>query len=84
MATRLLFFGALREPAGAAERIVDLPQDVTDGADLIDWLAADDETLGAALKAPSVRMCVDQVMTKREADIRGAAEIAFMPPFSGG
>lgn len=85
MTTRLLFFGSLREKAGGGERVVEIPQGVDTIASLVDWIAADDDTLKEALLTPSVRVTVDQeIMLDREASLRRAEEIAFMPPFSGG
>lgn len=85
MQTRILFFGALKGPAGGGERVVDLPSDVTTLAALIDWLSRGDDALKAALRAPSVRVAVDRSMLGDQSERFGAAgEIAFMPPFSGG
>jgi molybdopterin synthase sulfur carrier subunit len=83
--TRLLFFGSLREKAGGAERIVEIPRGVDTIASLVDWIAADDDMLKAALLAPLVRVAVDQeIMVDRKEPLRPAEEVAFMPPFSGG
>ena len=84
MATKLLFFGALKDLAGAAERLVDLPAAVTTGDALIDWIAEGDAALKEALKRPGVRLCIDQTIASDDAAIGDAREIAFLPPFSGG
>ncbi len=84
MATRILFFGALKEPAQGAARLVDLPTDVTNAEQLIDWIAKDDTALKSALDERSVRICVDQEITPRAQSFETPAEIAFLPPFSGG
>lgn len=85
MATRLLFLGSLRESACGGERMVDVPERVDSITSLVEWIAADDPALKAALLAPSVRVAVDQeIIVDRRAPLRGAEEIAFMPPFSGG
>lgn len=84
MATRLLFFGALKDAAGCAERMVDLPAGATTGEALIGWLASGDDALKAALTRPGVRLCIDQTIAPKTAAIGEAKEIAFLPPFSGG
>jgi molybdopterin converting factor small subunit len=82
--TRILFFGNLKDIAGCAERIVELPAGVINTVTLIDWLAADDRSLADALRSDNVRIAIDQEIMKMDVDFRTANEIAFMPPFSGG
>ncbi|MBB5519325.1 MoaD/ThiS family protein [Amphiplicatus metriothermophilus] len=84
MAIRVLFFGRLHEVVGAREREIEPPDWVDTPAALIDWLAAGDARIGAALSAPSVRVAVDQAIVERDSPLAGAREVAFMPPFSGG
>lgn len=83
--TRLLFFGRLREVAGSRERVVALPDHVETVADLRTWISDGDAALGAALRGRGIHVVVDQVICNRDAErITSAAEIAFMPPLSGG
>jgi molybdopterin synthase sulfur carrier subunit len=84
MATRILFFGPLKEAAGCGERTVDLPPQVKDAASLIEYLADGDAYVSDALSASSVKIAVDKTIIGPGAPIHGAEEIAFMPPFSGG
>lgn len=84
MATRILFFGPLKETAGCGERTVELPPQVTDAASLIAYLADGDAHISEALSATSVKIAVDKTIIGPGAPVRGAEEIAFMPPFSGG
>lgn len=84
MQTRILFFGALKEAAGVSERMEALPSSVTTPDMLIEYLAADDPRLMAALQAPSIRIAVDQEIMQRDDIIDAPSEVAFMPPFSGG
>ncbi len=83
MATRILFFGALREWAGGAEKLIETPARLS-VAELIDFISDDDAELRAALSAPSVRIAVDQSIVDRYHTIAKAREVAFMPAFSGG
>jgi len=83
--TRILFFGRLRDVAGHGERVVELPPHVATIADLRSWIADGDAMLGAALHEPSIRVVVDQIIRNQDNEtVRNAAEIAFMPPLSGG
>jgi molybdopterin synthase sulfur carrier subunit len=82
--TRLLFFGRLKDVAGG-ELIVDLPEHVATVAELRRWLADSDAELGAALQAHGIHVVIDQVIRNGAAvSVRGAREVAFMPPLSGG
>jgi sulfur-carrier protein len=77
----ILYFAWVRDAVGVGEERIDLPEGVATVADLADWLSirhpvfADRERLRAA---------VDQVMAGFDADVRGAKEIAFFPPVTGG
>lgn len=83
--TRILFFGRLRDVAGHGERDIDLPDEVATIADLRAWIGRDDAVLGDALRCRSIRACVDHVISIDDnASVKGAEEIAFMPPLSGG
>lgn len=83
--TQLLFFGRLRDVAGCSALNLELPASVSTVADLRAWLRADDPVLGGAISAPEVRIAVNQAMCAGDQEcVRGAHEIAFMPPLSGG
>lgn len=83
--TRILFFGRVRDVAGRAELICDLPVSIETITDLRAWLAQTDPVLGEALRSPGVRVAVDQAFCISDAvTARGAGEIAFMSPLSGG
>jgi molybdopterin synthase sulfur carrier subunit len=84
MKRSILFFGQVRDVAGAAAIEAELPADVGDVPALIDWLTAGNEHLGAALRAPGVRVAIDWTITPGTAMLHGAREIAFMSPLSGG
>ena len=81
---KVLFFGPLKDVSGESARDVDLPASVKSPEGLIDYLHARDEALGLALRAPSVRVVVNNVIVERGAAISDGDEIAFLPPYSGG
>lgn len=83
---RLLFLGRLRDAAGGRERAQSLPPEGMALAALIDALDAADPGLGALLRAPSVRVAINQSLSPADeaAIVRDDDEIAFLPPMTGG
>lgn len=77
---RVLLFGRLADQAGWRDRRVEAP----DLAALRAALAAEDARLGEALAAPGVQVAVDKVLVRGEATLGAGAEVAFLPPMSGG
>lgn len=77
---RVLLFGPLRDLAGWRERSFEAG---SIGA-LKARLAAEDARLGDALSAPGVQVAVDQALVRGDLPIGGDAEVAFLPPMSGG
>lgn len=80
--TRLLLFGRLHDIAGWRERRLDAAPATL--FDLRDALAREDAALGEALAGPGVHAVVDQIIVRGDASLVGAAEVAFLPPMSGG
>lgn len=82
---RALFFGRLRDHAGAESRDValDAPVDI---AEFRRRLTAGDVGLEAALAARTVRIAINAVLLPASAPctIAPGDEVAFMPLFSGG
>lgn len=77
---RVLLFGRLADQAGWRDRRIEAP----DLAALRAALAAEDARLGEALAAPGVQVAVDKVLVRGEAALGAGAEVAFLPPMSGG
>ena len=84
MERAILFFGRLRDVAGAARLDAAPPGHVRDVPALIDWLAARDQELGKALRGPGVRVALDKSFVASDAALGETHEIAFMSPLSGG
>ena len=83
--TKLLYFAWVREKIGKAEETLALPASVTTVAELVAWLVARGPEYAEAFAKPEVvRAAVDKSHVKVSASIRGAREIAFFPPVSGG
>ncbi len=79
---RVLLFGRLADVAGWRER----SYEPTPGrlGQLRALLAQGDSALGAALEGPGVQAAVDKTLVRGDTALRPGAEVAFLPPMSGG
>jgi molybdopterin synthase sulfur carrier subunit len=82
---RVRYFAWVRERVGHAEEEVELPPEVANIADLIDWLSRRDEGYAAAFAEPRViRAALDRSHVEHATSLAGAREVAFFPPMTGG
>jgi sulfur-carrier protein len=82
---KVKYFAWVRERIGKAEETIEPPAEVHTVGELIDWLAARDDTYAYAFEKPKViRAAIDHAHVKQDAAISGAREIAFFPPMTGG
>jgi sulfur-carrier protein len=82
---RILYFAWVRERIGKSEETLDPPASAATVADLIAWLTTRGEEYAYAFERPGViRTAIDKVHVKSDTVIRGATEIAFFPPMTGG
>lgn len=81
---KIQFFGRLLDAAGEAERVVDVPPEVTDAESLRIWLGVDNPALLKSLRHPSVRLIVNDALVHGNPALRREDEVAFFPPVSGG
>jgi molybdopterin synthase sulfur carrier subunit len=79
---RVLLFGRLGDLAGWRERSFEPPPATL--SDLKRLLAAADAALGAALSGPGVQAAIDRAIVRGDAALSPSAEVAFLPPMSGG
>ncbi|HEY8615722.1 MoaD/ThiS family protein [Phenylobacterium sp.] len=77
---KVLLFGPLRDLAGWREREVDAASIQA----LTALLTAEDARLGEALAAPGVQIALDQAIVRGDRPLSAGAEVAFLPPMSGG
>ena len=77
---RVLLFGRLSDLAGWREREIESPF----LSALKTRLSDDDPRLGEALAAPGVQVAVDQMIVRGDTALNATAEVAFLPPMSGG
>ena len=82
---RLVYFAWVRERIGKAEEEVAPPPSVATVADLMRWLGGRGEEYAHAFENPKViRAAIDKSHVRPDTTIRGAREIAFFPPMTGG
>ena len=83
--TKLLYFARMRQIIGKSEEDVAIPADVTTVSRLIDFLKERDDAYASAFADPRIiRAAIDQAHAPLDAPIKGAREIAFFPPVTGG
>ena len=81
MKLKLLFFASLRERAGTSEMTIELDEPITVEA-LWHRLQRDHPRL-ASYSGP-LRFAVDQSYVDNQETLQDNAEVAFIPPVSGG
>jgi molybdopterin synthase sulfur carrier subunit len=79
---RVLLFGPLSDLAGWRERRIEPP--AVSLFALRDHLTATDAALGEALAGKGVQAAVDKALVRGDVVLSPAAEVAFLPPMSGG
>jgi molybdopterin synthase sulfur carrier subunit len=85
MSVKVLYFAWVREKTGKAEEVLDLPANVQTVADLVGWLKQRGPEYAEAFARPGVvRAALDHRHVQPSASLRGAREIAFFPPVTGG
>ncbi len=80
MQVRVLFFGMLKDLAGRAEDVLQLPA----GATVADLLAQYGERRGLRQLLGAVAVSVNQEYARRETRLHDDDEVALLPPVSGG
>ncbi len=78
----MLLFGRLADLAGWRERTLE-PSPASLSA-LRAMMASADPALGEALSAKGVQAAVDKAIVRGDVALTARAEVAFMPPMSGG
>jgi molybdopterin synthase sulfur carrier subunit len=85
MMLKLRYFAWVRERIGKPEEVIEIPSDVATVGELMAWLASRGEEYAHAFKNLNViRAAIDQRHVRPETAIKGAGEIAFFPPMTGG
>ena len=82
---KVRYFAWVRERVGKAEEEIDPPPDIATVGELVAWLTQRGEGYAYAFENPKVvRSAIDKIHVQTNARIKGASEIAFFPPMTGG
>ena len=80
---RVSFFGRLAGLLGCRS-LDDVPDNLTNGAALRDWLAHNHPQVDEVLNHPGTRLMLDNEIADWSAPLSGARDIAVIPIVSGG
>jgi sulfur-carrier protein len=79
------YFAWVRERIGLSEERATLPEGVSTVGEAMRWLKQRGEGYAAAFEREDIiRAAVDQTHAPHSAPLKGAREIAFFPPITGG
>jgi sulfur-carrier protein len=82
---KIRYFAWVRERVGKTDEDIEVPAAVATVGELMAWLAKRGEEYAYAFENPKViRAAIDRTHVKPQASIKGAGEIAFFPPMTGG
>lgn len=82
---KIRYFAWVRERIGKPEEDVEVPASVTTVGELMSWLSARGEEYAYAFEnAKVVRAAINKTHVRPDALLKGADEIAFFPPMTGG
>ena len=85
MTIKLRYFAWVRERIGKPEETIEVPPGIATVGELMTWLASRGEEYAYAFdNAKVIRAAIDQRHVRADAAIKGAGEIAFFPPMTGG
>ena len=85
MSLKLRYFAWVRERVGKAEEVIEVPAGIATVSELMIWLASRGEEYAYAFKnANVIRAAIDHRHVRADTSIKGASEIAFFPPMTGG
>ncbi len=82
---KIRYFAWVRERVGKADEDLELPADIATVGDLMVWLKRRGDEYAQAFDNPKfIRAAIDRHHVRPDAILRGASEIAFFPPMTGG
>ena len=82
---KLRYFAWVRERIGKTEEDIEVPAGVGTVGELVAWLSTRGEEYAYAFENPKViRAAIDRTHVRPDASLKGAVEIAFFPPMTGG
>jgi molybdopterin synthase sulfur carrier subunit len=82
---KVLYFAWVRQRVGKGEEALEIPPEVVTVSDLIEWLKERGDGYGQAFAdLRLIRAAVNQSHVTLDHAIKGATEVAFFPPMTGG
>ena len=85
MSLKLRYFAWVRERVGIPEEDIEVPAGIGTVGELMVWLSSRGEEYAHAFANPKViRAAIDRTHVRPQTPIKGAGEIAFFPPMTGG
>lgn len=82
---RILYFAWVRQRTGVSEEEIEVPAGLKTVGDLVEWLKGRNEAFENAFsELKAVRAAVDQEHVPFTHPLKGAREVAFFPPVTGG
>ena len=79
------YFSWIKEHIGKSEELIELPDDITNIAELINYLnSLNDNYKRAFIKRDLIKIAVNKTYCSVETKISNNDEIAFFPPVTGG
>lgn len=82
---KILYFAWIRQAVGLGSEEVRLPAEIETMAEVMDWLVSRGGGFEEVFRMrEGVRMAVDQRYAEPDTAVRGAKELAFFPPMTGG
>lgn len=82
---KLMYFAWVREKIGIAQENVSPPETVSTISELITWLESRGPEYRSAFEnRECIKAALDQTHVDHHTSLKGASEIAFFPPVTGG
>ncbi len=82
---KLVYFAWIKTTIGQAEEETDIPEQVRNVADLLNWLESRSPQYAAALAdRAAVRVAVNQEFAQPDNPVANGDEVALFPPVTGG
>ena len=81
----VLYFGWVRGHIGHSKEELELPEDISTVAELINWLKSRGDGYARAFEdSNAIRAAVNREIAPHDTDIADGDEIALFPPMTGG